>query len=81
VTVANKGEAVENDQVTISRSLAERTEALFRSVDPNSYISMEWTEALKINEVPFSCDEKLGYRCGSQCSVCKLGELRAKAKR
>jgi uncharacterized membrane protein YtjA (UPF0391 family) len=32
--------------ISVSRSLAERTEAMFRSVDPQGVIAQEWSDAL-----------------------------------
>jgi hypothetical protein len=37
----------ETGRISVSRSLAERTEAMFRSVDPQGGIAQEWKEALK----------------------------------
>lgn len=34
------------DTVTVSRSLAERTEAMFRSVDPEGGIAQEWKRCI-----------------------------------
>lgn len=34
-------------ELTVSRSLAERTEAMFRSVDPTGQLAVEWADALR----------------------------------
>jgi len=37
-------------EVYVPRSLAERTEAMFRSVDPTGAIALEWAQVLKQSE-------------------------------
>jgi hypothetical protein len=42
----NKGSSSFATVVSVPRSLAERTEAMFRSVDPDGAIAQEWKRAL-----------------------------------